>query len=50
MRTFEFGGGDVSESLSATFEQEIVEGFRLVEAQAAELSRDGEGNHKVRGV
>ncbi len=45
---FEFGAGDVMQGGGAAFEEEVVEDFGLVEAQGAELCRDGEGDHEVR--
>lgn len=45
---FEFGAGDVMQGGGAAFEEKMVEDFWLVEAEAAELFGDGEGDHEVR--
>ena len=45
---FEFGSGDVMEGLGATFEEKVVEGFGLVEAENSKLFGDCEGDHEVR--
>ena len=45
---FEFGAGDVMEGLGATFEEKVIEGFGLVEAENSKLFGDGEGDHEVR--
>jgi hypothetical protein len=41
---FELGAGDVVQGGGAAFEEEVVEGFWLVEAEGAELLWDGEGD------
>jgi hypothetical protein len=45
---FELGAGDVMQGGGAAFEEKVVEGFGLVEAERAQLFRDGEGDHEVR--
>ena len=46
----EFGGGDVMEGLGAAFEEEVVEFFGPVEAEAAKFCGNGEGDEEVRDL
>lgn len=46
---FELGTGNVMQGGGAAFEEKMVEDSGLVEAEGAQLRRDGEGDHEVRG-